>query len=84
MMRDLQMSDKAMKLCKKIGACDAADRWHFDLPLALRLHKTQRSCRRWLASAKSLVDKSPLRAMAGQTTLNAHFMLLLSPRNVVN
>ena len=64
--RDAQINDEITKLYANIDNYDVADRWYFELPLALRLRRPLRSRRRWLMNARILVDKSATRAMWGQ------------------
>ena len=71
--QDAQINDEIMKLYAHIDNYDAANRWYFELPLALRLRRPLRSRRRWLMNARILVDKSVTHAMSGQTNLTTYF-----------
>jgi hypothetical protein len=62
----------------------AEDRWYFDVPLAIRLHKPLRSRRWWLVNARILVDKSESRTLIGQMMMNQYYPHLPSARTVRN
>jgi len=81
--RDAQINDEITKLYEAIETYDADDRGYFDLPLVLRLRKLLRSRRCWLLNARTLVNKSALRAMRGQTTLTSYFTFIPARRDVV-
>ena len=82
--RNSEINDAIAKLYERVDTCAAEDRWHFDLPLTLRLREPLRSRRRWLVSAQILASKSEQRAAIGQTTMNQYYPHLPSARTVTN
>ena len=70
---DAQINDEITKLYANIDNYDVANRWYFELPLALRLCRPLQLQRRWLMNAQILVNKSATHAMLGQTNLTTYF-----------
>jgi hypothetical protein len=57
-MLEADANDAITKIYAKVDTYSAEDRWYFDMPLAIRLHKPLRLRRRWLTNARILMDKS--------------------------
>jgi hypothetical protein len=61
-----------------------ADRWYFDMPLAICLNKPLRSHWRWLTNAKLLVAKLHSRIHIGQVPLTMYYSTVSLDRPTVN
>jgi hypothetical protein len=84
MVRNAEINDAITKLYAQVDVFAAEDRWYFDVPLMIRLHKPLWSRCRWLINARILANKSEQCTMIGQTTLNQYYPHLLSTRTVTN
>ncbi len=83
MLRLRMWSLRSMRRWIRIGT-SAEDRWYFDVPLVIRLHKPLRSRQQWLINARILVNKSADHTSLGPMRINQYYVHLPSFRTVRN
>jgi hypothetical protein len=71
--RDANINDVITKLYANIETCDEADRWYFDMPLAIHLKKPLWSHQQWLTNTKLLVTKLHSQINIGQVQLTMYY-----------
>ena len=79
-MKGAAVNAEITALYDKVDSYSAQDRWHFDMPLALRLRTPLRSRRRWLALTKILTAKSTNIDPRGQSRLTTYFQVVQNLR----